>query len=311
MRHFLFHVLWAHTVADQGSNVSFFILKQAGLPEKEKYKQFYIDNNIHAVDEVPGDISKASNVDVFVLSAALSNGFQHSHPADEVLQKQMAHIGVGFRVYDNEQNEMFRISASFWACLAQRVDLPFLLRESEKYCFFNRAIVAFSLDRNNWENGYWSKTQYLKTITVHEYRHALHHMKVFAYDHPYLQGWELWTRDSQLLSPAVTCNTFVQDIIWKVLARDVWADGILAQGYATVVLKNPALEAKTNLPVSFLDWRWSRCYDEHGSAIFKERDSCEIHSSRPKKFYLRNNFNSDLDLLRWVKLNMILPEASL
>jgi hypothetical protein len=309
MYYYLFSVFLGLVAGGEGKNVTFYILKDAGLPNQERYKRFYVDNDIQAADEVPGDDARVQTVDFFLLSAPLSDGFRQSHPSDESLQKQMAHTGVGFCLYDETGNELYRLSASFWACNAAAVDAPFLSANNE-IVFFNRAIVAFSISKNDWESGYWSKTHHLATISVAQYRKALNQMTSFATRHPFLQGFELWTPGHTLLAPAITCNTFLQDIVWQVISRDVYQEVIIPQAYSVVVMNSSQHEAKTSeLPVPLVSYFWPRYYDEHGVVIPKDGETPELHNSNPKEFFLRNNLKYHIDILKWVKSNRILPET--
>jgi hypothetical protein len=309
MYYCLFSVFLVLALSVEGKNSTLHILKQAGLPNQERYKRFYVDNDIRAVDEVPGRDVTVHKVDFFLLSAPLSNGFRQSHPSDDALQNEMAHNGIGFRLYDEGGNELHRLSASFWACNAAAVDTPHLSTSNE-IVFFNRAVVAFSVSKNDWESGYWSKTHHLATLSVQQYRKALDQMTSFAMRHPFLQGFELWTPDNTLLAPAITCNTFLQDIVWQVISRDVYQEVIIPQAYSVVVMNSSPHEAKTKeLLLPLVSYFWPRYYDEHGRVIISFGETPELHNSKPTEFYLKNNMRYHIDIFKWVKTNRILPET--
>jgi hypothetical protein len=268
-------------------------------PDKDHYNQFYANNKVRLVSAVTENSSEVESAQLFVLGAKLSSAFKNHRELLKDTDNEnplMHHNGIGFILYDKYQKELYRLSASFWACLPDRADSGFVKMHSNRIEYLNRAVVAYAISHGDWEDGYWTESVYLETFSVKKYKSILISMNTFATSHPYLAGYELWTSDNELLSPAVTCNTFVQEIVWKATRRDVFKEQIIFIGYSTSYLKvNETMDKENFRIVSDMHYIWPRWYDEHG--VLLSNDVPEIRFEFASKWYLRNNAQLNIDFL--------------
>jgi len=280
--------------------VLFNIIDDGNRPNADRYKVFYEQNRLQFMSDPQSPLQKASKVDFYILSAPLSKAFTETRKIftsghkDDVDEHSMTHNGIGFLGYDSNGVEIGRVSASFWAARADRADYPYLVNSS-RIQLLNRAITAYTQSKNDWEGGYWTDNQLIQTLTPAENQKAWKNVKEFAVKHPYLAGNEIWSADKELLSPAVTCNSFVQHMVSKVAGKDVFASQILHVGYSVIVLneKKEKMENQERQMSLFNFWT-PRFYNEHGDVIVTE-DTPVVYMYTPKKFYMRSNVKKDMD----------------
>jgi len=283
---------------------TFHIVNTQDLPDKQRYQEFYSSYDLRLADALPAAaIDKVHSVHFYILSAKLSPEFQSFH--DLKNEELSRHNGIGFRLFDKNQTELGRVSFSYWACSPDKVGFPYYSNSGQLF-MPNRAVVAFTISNGDWEGGYWTKEVFLMQISISQYSAAWDYIKEFASRYPYLAAAEIWNSQNQLLSPAVTCNTFVQNIVWKLAGRDVFKEGILAVSFAAVVTRAEADKTPDELPLKFVNYWLPRWYDEHGNVIAKH-DSPELRIAMPHKNYLRNNVGLNMDLMPFVHCSQIAP----
>lgn len=302
---FVGHSLSASLNTPSAKSSVFYIFNNKDKPDKTYYEQFYRKNDIRLIDTTPKFVTdNVSFVDFYILSSQLSGEFGGSHPNGPA--DLMKHNGIGFRLFNQHKQEIRRISISYWACLAEKADYPYLRRSQIHW--WNRAIVGFTTSSDSWEGGYWNEEILLHRLSYSKYKTAWDEIQDFADHHPYIAGYEIWSQQ-KLVSPAVTCNTFVQSLVWKLTARDVYKERILAVAYAVVIHKNSFDDAEEETRLRVVNYWLPRWYNQYGNVV-AINDVPELHLSNNQNFvrtYLRSNVLDNFNLLPWSYEQNVLP----
>lgn len=220
-------------------------------PSRTDYPELYSDYEVRFVKEIPKP-EGAKLVEMFALEAPSSTegmlrwipGFDAESPifksmklgmkrASTAWGKQfplMVHTGVGYLFRDEHNNELGRIAISFWAVSNDKAD---------KHPYYkNRAVVAYTKCKGDWEGGYYSRAKKVKDLSLTEWDGAVSYMKSYAQRFPFYSGTALLTQTGKVINRARTCNTFVEECTKTIANVDTMKSNLVRIGYTVAVVSD-------------------------------------------------------------------------
>lgn len=195
-------------------------------PPVEEYKEFYDQQKVDPVDELPKieDENKDYDIEVYYLSARISD------PLLAALTNSR-HTGLGFKVLKKTdqgfKEEVFRQDIQYWAAIflghfgPVRNDEGVVLNERNQMQWRNRAVVTSSKTHHRWHSDWHNGHQVkLGHITPKDFNRAMSYSEKFAQTHKYFQLFGLVKGKHEVIPP-VNCESFVKDVAKESLGIDI------------------------------------------------------------------------------------------